>query len=139
MRRNRASLVLIEQVIMLLVFALASALCIKAFAWADTESAAAAERDKALLMAQNAAQIIKNSGDIAAAELLGGCAEGERWIIYYDEEWQSVEGGGVYTLTAEPKEDGLRYMSAARVEVYKGAELLLSVDAAWQEVAKDEG
>ncbi len=139
MKRSGASLVLIEQVIMLLVFALAAALCLKAFVWADTESAAVAERDKAMLRAQNAAEVIKNEGDVAAAGFLGGKAEGERWIISYDGEWQPAEGVGVYTLTAEPKEDELQYMSAACVEIYKGEKLLASLDVAWQEVAKDEG
>ena len=72
--KSRASLSLIEQTMMLLIFALAAALCLRGFVLADTRSRTYADRDQALLCAQNAAQTLKACGGdyAAAAELCGG-------------------------------------------------------------------
>ncbi len=139
--KSRASLVVIEQAVMLLVFALAAALCVKAFVWADTESEDLWERDKALLQAQNAAELIKSSrGDMqAAAGIMGGEISRDEWVVLYDENWQPVSEGGAYMLIAAPAESGLRYMGSARVEVYENERQLAALDIAWQEVSGDEG
>jgi len=141
MKRSRASLVLIEQVVMILVFALAAALCLKAFVWADTESAALWERDKALRCAQNAAEVIKNCrGDMGAAvEIMGGSVNSGDWIIRYDENWQITEKEDPYCLVVSPRDDGLRYMASAEIMVYEYDTQLAALTAAWQEVAADEG
>lgn len=128
--RSRASLVIIEQVVMLLVFALAAALCLKAFVWADTESADVFTRDKALLQAQSAAEVIKSCrGDMsAAAEIMGGSVYADGWTIDYDE----------YVLSVTPAEDELQYMSSAEVCVYEDTQLITSLKVAWQEVDENE-
>ena len=138
--KSRASLVLIEQVVMLMVFALAAALCLKAFVWADTESAAVLNRDKALQQAQSAAEIIKSSrGDMAvAAEIMGGSLSDEGWTINYDENWQQTDAAGAFLLVVAPVEDSLRYMTAAEVGVYENETLLTSLRVAWQEVDENE-
>lgn len=128
--RSRASLVIVEQAVMLLVFALAAALCLKAFVWSDTESEAVFARDKALLQAQSAAEVIKSCrGDvIAAAEIMGGSVGDDGKTISCDE----------YVLTVTPIEDGLRYMASAEVSVYEAESLLASLEIAWQEVDENE-
>lgn len=128
--KSRASLVLIEQVVMLMVFALAAALCLKAFVWADTESEALLSRDRALQQAQSAAEVIKSCrGDIdAAAEIMGGSvSDGGR----------AINCGG-YVLTVTPIENDLRYMASAEVCVYENETPLASLSVAWQEVGENE-
>ena len=50
---NKAPLALIEQTVMLLIFSVAAALCLQAFAWANRISCENAARDEAVLQAQN--------------------------------------------------------------------------------------
>jgi len=128
--RSRASLVIIEQVVMLMVFALAAALCLKAFVWSDTRSAEIFARDKALLHAQSAAEVVKScGGDLAAAaEILGGSADENGLTVNYDD----------YVLSVTPAEEELQYMSSARVCVYDDAQQITSLKIAWQEVDANE-
>ena len=76
--RSKAPLVLMEQAVMVLVFALAAALCLRAFVWSDQLSRQNEARDRALLEVQNAAEALKHTGgDMAhaqeeAARRLGG-------------------------------------------------------------------
>lgn len=57
--KSRASLVLMQQLIMVLVFALAAALCLRCFAKAEEISDRTARRDEAVWIAQNAAELLK--------------------------------------------------------------------------------
>lgn len=57
--KNRASLVLMELLVMILVFALAAALCLQAFVGADTISRTTELQDEAVLLAQNTAESLK--------------------------------------------------------------------------------
>ena len=60
--RSKAPLVLIEQMVMLLVFALASALCLQAFVKSDAISVRSEEKGRAAIAAQNAAEVIRHKG-----------------------------------------------------------------------------
>ena len=53
--RSKAPLAMIEQTVMVLVFALAAALCLQVFVWCDRQSRDSAARDQAVLCAQSAA------------------------------------------------------------------------------------
>lgn len=57
--KSKASLVLMEQLVMILVFALCAALCLQAFVGADRISQETARRDEAVLLAQNTAESLK--------------------------------------------------------------------------------
>lgn len=67
--RNRASLVLMEQLVMVLVFALAAALCLQVFVRAEEISLETERRDEAVRIAQNAAQLLKAGGDEEETEI----------------------------------------------------------------------
>ncbi len=136
--RSRVPLALIEQTVMLLVFAVAAALCLLAFAHADNESEHMRARDCALVRAQSAAEILKNCrGDCAAAaERCGGMIEGGIWCIRYDENWQRTDGGGHYVLCVTPEESDVPLLGRASVEVFAQQECLASLELAWQEVGK---
>ena len=68
--RSKASLFLMEQLVMVLVFALAAALCLNAFVQAQRISDAAAWQDEAALTAQNAAELLKAGMSIEEVEKL---------------------------------------------------------------------
>ena len=57
--KRKASLLLMEQLVMVLVFAAAAALCLRLFAGAHTISVRNGQRDEALWIAQNTAEQLK--------------------------------------------------------------------------------
>lgn len=57
--KNKASLLLMEQLVMILVFALCAALCLQGFVAADRISRETALRDEAVVLAQNTAEALK--------------------------------------------------------------------------------
>lgn len=84
--KNKTPLVLMELVIMLLVFAVAAGLCLRAFAGAERISRTGAEDDRAVAAAQNGAELTKfYSGDLetAVAER-GGAWDGVSWRFTVD-------------------------------------------------------
>lgn len=65
--KNKASLMLMEQLVMILVFALCAALCLQCFVAADRISEETALRDEAVLLAQNTAESLKTGHPIPDA------------------------------------------------------------------------
>lgn len=135
--RSKAPLALMEQTVMVLVFALAAALCLRAFVWSDARSRQNEARDQAFLHAQSAAETLKASGgdfDRAAA-LLGGDWDGSVWTFSYDQDWQTVLDGCAYLLQVRPEDSGLSNLGRARVEVSSsGGQSLFQLSVCWQEV-----
>ena len=112
--KHKASLVLMEQLVMLLVFALAAALCLQVFAKAREISGETARRDQAVILARNGAEILKaTSGDRSAAEAL------------------SREG---YRVTVDPKPASVPGMARSEIRVFYEEDLLFSLETGWQEV-----
>lgn len=128
---------------MVLVFALAAAMCMQAFALADRISRHNEERSHAVMMAQNAAEVYQSlRGDAGlAARLYGGDGTSESWTICYDEEWRPVGAsspGTAYTLVATRSESSRTLLGVGSVTVRdSGGELLCSLPAAWQEGGED--
>lgn len=124
--KNRASLVLMEQLVMILVFALAAALCLQAFAGADQISRETARRDQAVVLAQNGAETLKAcGGDLEeAAKLLGGVI-GEDSLTAQCDEW-------ILNIELLPTE--VPGLGQAQVSVMDGGQVLFSLNIGWQEV-----
>lgn len=157
--RSKAPLLLMEQMVMLLVFALAAALCLQAFVKSDGLSGDSESRDRAVTLCQEAAEVIRRSGSAgaggtgevtaAAAEKLGyHCEHAILWQDF-DEDWNPMEYG-VYRLEAEGVPTQVPGMEAAHVSVVKWhdeeqeLEVLFELDVAWQtpvmaEVEVDDG
>jgi len=136
--KNKSTLMLLELVIMLLVFLLAAALCLRAFAWADTRSAEGSREDMALLQAQNAAEVLKAAGGnfAAAAERLGGQWDSEVWLLRFDENWEPVDSVGVFILEARPEKTENACLGAAQVQIRdEQGKSLAQLRLCWQEVA----
>ena len=136
--RSRASLSVLEQLIMLLIFALAAAICLRAFAWADVASERSAACDRAMREAQNAAAVIRQTrGNMAdAAELWGGSVRDGSWVIGYDESWNRADGTSCL-LKVTPIDDGIGLLGQAAVSVERNGQQLAALEVAWQEVAAD--
>lgn len=147
--RSKAPLALMEQMIMLLVFALAAALCVQAFVKSDAISTESEARDQAALAAQSAAEIIKyiggdtqNALSGAAKQLNGSCEQGIL-CINYDENWNVTDEEPVYRLTAESTDTDVLGMCKAKVRVTdengsSGSDILFEINTAWQEVILNE-
>lgn len=132
--RSRAPLLLMEQMVMLAVFALAAALCLQAFVKSDGLSRESEARDRAAVVCQSAAEVIRHGGgDLArAAETLGGqYGQGLLWLDY-DEDW-APDPEGVYRLTAQGMPGEMPGLCLARVAVEgEDGEVLFSINIAWQ-------
>ena len=140
--RNKAPLALMEQTVMLLVFALSAALCLRAFAWADRISRENAARDEAVFRAQNAAQILKSCGGdyLAAANLGGGSWNGEMWHICYGSDWNETAGEVSYRLEVLPVTKRIEHLGEAAVRVCDaGGRELVKLNVSWQEVEPHAG
>ena len=111
--KSKASLQLMEQLVMILVFALAAALCLQIFAKAGEISEQTAHYDRAVTLASNAAGVLKaTAGDIAAAEALSR----EDYRI---------------TVTRQPR----RYpgLAEAEIQVSRQEQVLFRLATGWQE------
>ena len=127
MNRSKAPLALMEQAVMVLVFALAAALCLRVFVWSDQTSRRCEARDRAAVEAQSAAEVIKREGKAG----LTAC---------YDRDWNltnaPAEDG--YTLTAAEEETGVPGLGRALVRVETGGgEPLFELHVAWQKGAAE--
>lgn len=108
--KNRASLVLMEQMIMVLVFALAAALCLRGFLKAEEISTRTARRDEAVWIAQNAAELLKAGREPAVP----------------------YESG--FTLEIQEENTDIPGFQQAEIRVSYQEELLFTLTAGWQEV-----
>lgn len=129
--KSKTPLVLLEQLVMVLVFALAAALCLRCFVLSDKLSEQNALRDQAVLTAQSAAEMLKScEGDYEqVAALLNG-----QWTDGVVE----VRADKRFSLRIVPMETEIPLLGSASVEVYdrSGNERLFDLTVAWQEVDK---
>ena len=88
--RSKAPLVMMEQIIMVLVFALASALCLQTFVLSGTISKKIEQENRAALEAQNAAECIKARGLENYIQTNNAEPIKEGYRIFLDEEWNCV-------------------------------------------------
>lgn len=139
--RSKAPLALMEQLVMLLVFSLAAALCVQAFAVADRISRAGEERDQAVIAVQTAAETVKafaGSLEEAAAHMGGQYAQG-LWYMELDQDWNILPTGeqGVYRLCVQGMPSGTAGLGMAQIWAEKAEETVYALDVAWQEVDGD--
>ena len=113
--KNRASLFLMEQLVMLLVFALCAALCLGAFARADALSADVRRRSEAAILAQNAAELLKSTGDPEAAMKLSG---------------------GDLTMSILEEDSGIAGLKQAKIVISHENREIFVLQTGWQEVGR---
>jgi len=121
--KNKTPLVIMEQTVMILVFAFAAAVCMQVFVYSDKLSHHNQQRDNAVTVAQNTAEMLKYSG---------GEAE---YTIYYDLNWQPVseQENAAYRLETIYTESDNPKLWAAEIKVYgSDNELLFELPVAGQ-------
>lgn len=138
--RSKTPLALMEQVVMVLVFALAAALCLRVFVFSNQMSERNRDIDYAVLLAQNTAEVLKAYGGVEeAAEAIGGEIQQTMWISYYDTDLKAVpdQVSAYYEVNVLPENSGAEGLGQASVEVfrYDGNEALFFITVAWQEVS----
>lgn len=119
--KDKATLTLMELLIMVLVFSLAAALCLKAFVWSTQKT----RENQIVAQAAIAAQ--------TAAEELKAVRHAEARSVTYDENWQPSEDG-CYILKTEPFRSTLLGGAEITVADRQGNELF-SLSVRWQEDA----
>lgn len=128
--KSKSPLALIEQMLMLLVFAIAAAICVRAFVWAEERSGFNADRSNAAVYVQSAAETVKACrGDLSrAAGLMDGCTVENGALV------QTV-GDCTVRVTLAAEDDPLTGRADVTAVDGDGAELL-TVSVVWQEVAE---
>ena len=111
--KNKTSLLLMEQLVMILVFALCAALCLQCFVAADRISRETGLRDEAVLLAQNTAESLKAGAPIPEAPI-----------------------GLTLSVEALPAE--IPGLNTAEISVFNAetGDLLICFTTGWQEVAQ---
>lgn len=124
--KNRTSLVLMEQLVMILVFALAAAVCLQIFVGAGRISQHTQQQDEAVLLAQNGAETVKAlKGDLPEiAGTLGGTADDTSVLVEAE--------GLLMEITLLPEE--MPGLGQANVQVTNRETALFSLTVGWQEV-----
>lgn len=141
--KSKIPLILMEQMVMLLVFALAAALCLQAFVKSDQMSGRSHDRDRAVTLVQDMAETVRHCGGVEeAAKLLGAdCSDGH-FNLAYDENWNPGETEEVrYVLKVEEIRGGQYGLGMALVTMEPcaaPAEPLFQIAVAWQEDLKAE-
>ena len=138
--RSKAPLALMEQVVMVLVFALAAALCLQVFVVSDRMSEKNKDIDHAVLLAQNTAEMLKAYGGVEeAADAVGGEIRQMMWSSYYDEDLNPVpdQASAYYEVNTLPENSGVEGLGKATIDVvrFDGNEALFSLTVNWQEVS----
>ena len=135
--KSKAPLSLMEQLAMLLVFALAAALCLQIFVFSGQVSRECETRDRAVAVAQNAAETLKAArGDLErAAQLYGGVFRDGKWKMGFDEAWQEVAPENAnYCLVVARTENDTPLLGTADVTVQnRDTEDIFRISVAWQE------
>lgn len=125
--KSKASVLLMEQLVMILVFALAAVLCLQVFVYADWTSREMEIRDRAVALAQNGAEILKTCGNLEeAAELLGGTVR----------EGALTAAREALTLKICRTATTVPGLARAEVRVADGEDIIFTLTVAWQEVAE---
>ena len=136
--KNKAFLPLFELIIMIGIFAAASAVCLSVFIKADKISKNAEDLDRAVEAAENAAEIIKyTGGDLeAAAELLSGRTRSGSVVVCFDADWNPTDAeSSVFRVDAINYEGDL--LGKTDVLVYAGDSLIYELTVGWQKEATD--
>lgn len=118
--RSKTPLAMMEQLLMLLVFALAALVCLQVFVFSGQTSRRNEARDRAVLEAQNAAEALKSGDSGYFAEMGAGVNGNAGYLLAYDGDWQPVpadSGDAAYTLTTTETESGLAFLWTAEVRV----------------------
>ena len=132
--RSKAPLVMMEQLVMVLVFALTAALCVQVFVLSEKLSVKTSATDKASMMAQNVAERIKNDNPKEFLKASDAVPVGQGiWVMYFNETWNvSGEESATYYMEIQMEEETV-YLWQIRIMVFtKDGMELFSIPVASQ-------
>lgn len=137
--KNKAPLALMEQLVMVLVFALAAAVCLQVFVFSDQMSRRNEIMDRAVLAAQSAAETIKHTkGDYRqATQTLGGNWDETAWNLCYNEKGDLITHAedAAFLLSVSETDSGQPLLGMAEVTAeMPDGDVLFVIPVAWQEV-----
>ena len=151
--KSKAPLAMMEQMVMLLVFALAAALCLQAFVSSDQMSKGSEAKDRAVLLCQNVAEAIRSNGGDAGEALRAVTGQslttdGRGFLAQFDENWNLMEvddsfsfGRQYYFARANEIDSAVPGLRKAEVYVESVAPSdgevtrIFQLEVAWQEVS----
>ena len=126
--KNRAALVLMEQLVVILVFSLAAALCLLAFSQAHRISAETALQDRAVELAITGCEVIKahRGNPDGAAAILEGEEKEDHILVIREDLYMKI-----HILSGE-----IPGLGRAKVEVFQENtdNPIYSLTTLWQEV-----
>lgn len=138
--KSKAPLVMMEQMVMILVFALAAALCLQAFVLSDNLSRENERRDQAVVLCQNLVEEAQADA-YRVRDAYPGMVEDSSMpdvlTFHYDENGQQAEEPSVYRVEVEPldvAEELKDSLGKAAIRVYDEAsgKELYRLEFAWQ-------
>ncbi len=95
---KKSSLIMIELMSAVLVFAICCAICVGLFAEADRESKNSARLTQAVCLAQNAAELLSGDYQKNLESVVGANAAGNVFTAEYDKDWHQTAENGQYQL-----------------------------------------
>lgn len=140
--KSKAPLAMMEQIVMVLVFALAAALCLQTFVLSGKISKRTEAKNRAAVEAQNVAETIKAEGldEYIEKQKFQQITEGYR--IFLDEAWNEVSGEeqAEYYIDICPLNSDSEYLWFVDIMVTKqdGTELFCIPVAGQTEVMQNE-
>ena len=140
--KSKAPLVMMEQIVMVLIFALAAALCLQTFVLSGKISKSTEEINRASIEAQNAAETLKALGPDRYLKETEATSFEEGFRIVFDEAWNHVSEpvNAEYYLDICPANCDSDFFWKAEVVVTKkdGTELFRLPVAGQTEVTQHE-
>lgn len=133
--RSKTTLSFIEQIIMICVFAVAAAVSLRVFVYAEDLSAKKETKDFAVTESQNAAECIKScAGDMrAAAEMMAGEVREGGFSVSYNANYQVSKDDPTYLLEAVRRDSDNINLGVAQISVSGEQGKIYSLLVYWQE------
>lgn len=131
-RGTGMQLMLVEMIFAIGFFAVIAAVCVSLFAGAWQTAAVSRAKTGAVSAAVSAAECFKAAGGDAAetAGYLGAApTAGDTLTLYYNDDWETTDTGGVYRLEILFS-DGENGLHCADITVFDGADVLFALSAA---------
>ena len=140
--KSKAPLAMMEQLVMVLVFALAAALCLQTFVLSGKISKKTEAKNRAVTEVQNAAEIMKNGGFSKYLERYAPKQTEDESVSFFTKDWKITgeENQAEYKLTVSYTEsvDLSLWKADIAIATVSGEELIRIPVAGQTEVMQNE-
>ena len=140
--KSKAPLAMMEQIVMVLVFALAAALCLQTFVLSGKISKKTEAKNRAVTEVQNAAELMKNGGFLEYVERYAPTETEGEYVTFFTGDWQitSEEKQAEYIMTVTYTESAELPLWQADItfDTASGEELIRISAAGQMEVMQNE-